>query len=187
MLYIALYSAKIAIYRQQNKYGTIFNTNDIMRKFDIKRLRVDKGLKQSEMAELLNIPQSSISSMENGKTQVSQNYINILVEKLAIDNIDEYYYDVEEMVSINNENNTGHNNGYKNTFSQTGAVADPLILTKLAVIERDLVEYNEANRKLENKRDELEAEVKKLRDQQTEFIIRCVQNGIDISDILAKK
>lgn len=158
-----------------------------MKKFDIKRLRLDKGLKQSEMAALLNIPQSSISSMEKGKTQVSQTYINILIEKLAINNIEDYYYDVEEMVSIHNENVSGHNNGYNNTLSQPGSVSDSLILTKLSVIERDLAEYNEANRKLEAKREELDAENKTLRDQITALMIRCLKNGIEIDDVLGTK
>ena len=80
-------------------------------KFDLKKFRQSMGLKQSELAAILGLPQSSISSMESGKTQVSQVYINRLVEKMGITNIEEFYYDASECVSIHNEGNVGDNNG----------------------------------------------------------------------------
>lgn len=158
----------------------------MVKKFDIKRLRLDKGLKQSEIAAMLNIPQSSISSMEKGKTQVSQNYINILVKKLSLDNVEDYYYDVEEMAYINNQNNRGSNNGYKNNLNGTSGVQDNLILSKLVVIERDLAEYNERNKKLEIKKEELEAENKSLFRQLMALQVLCIKNGIDVEGIISK-
>lgn len=71
-----------------------------MIKFALKKVRQDKNLSQVEMATLLNLPQSSISAMENGKTKISQHIINTLVERLQIDE-DAYWIDDEnKMYSI---------------------------------------------------------------------------------------
>lgn len=155
-------------------------------KFDLKRLRLSKGLRQSEMAAILGIPQSSISAMESGKTQVSQVYINKLVEKLAISNIEEFYYDVDESVNIHNEGYIGDNNGYNNYKNVTASTsADAVMITKISVMERDLGELKEMLRKKDNRCDELQNEVMRLTRQLTAFQVLCARQGLDFEDILS--
>lgn len=155
----------------------------MVKKFDIKRLRLDRGLKQSDIASILHLPQSSISSMERGKSQVSQHYINTLVNELGVENVEEYYYDVEDMVYINNENNNGSNNGYQNSQNDSG-INNSIILAKLAILERDLEEYNARTKRLEEKNERLDQENRILFRQLMAFQVLCAKNGIDFTEIL---
>ena len=157
-------------------------------KFDLKKFRQSMGLKQSELAAILGLPQSSISSMESGKTQVSQVYINRLVEKMGITNIEEFYYDASKSVSIHNEGNVGDNNGYSNYKNVvTPAPTDGILLTKMAVFERDLAELKEQLIKKDNRCDELQEEVMRLNRQLTAFQVLCARQGIDFEHILEIK
>ena len=157
-------------------------------KFDMKKFRRTFGLKQSELAAILGLPQSSISSMESGKTQVSQVYINRLVEKMGITNIEEFYYDATESVNIHNEGNVGDNNGYNNYKNVvTPAPTDGILLTKMAVFERDLATLKEQFVKKDTRCDELQEEVMRLNRQLTAFQVLCARKGIDFEHILEIK
>ena len=154
-------------------------------KFDLKKLRLSKGLKQSELAAILGVPQSSISAMESGKTQVSQVYINKLVEKMAIHNIEDFYYDVDESVNIHNEGYVGDNNGYNNYKNVTTSTStDAIMITKISVMERDLSELKEMLHKKDSRCDELQKEVMHLTRQLTAFQVLCARKGLDFEDIL---
>lgn len=147
-------------------------------KFNLLRLRTDLGMKQSQIAEVLEIPQSSISAMENGKTNVSQAYVNTLVQKLSIPNIQEYY---EEIEIGNISNNSGNGIGNNNNIKPAGS--DPLVLARITSMEKDLgnISGNLENRiaKLEDKVDRYEEENRKLHQLLTEFKILCIKNGVD--------
>lgn len=153
-------------------------------RFNLNRLRTDLGLKQSDIAEVLQIPQSSVSAMENWKTNVSQAYVNTLVHKFGISNIQDYY---EEYESINVTNNSGSGNGTNNKVQIPGS-SDPLVLARLTSIEKDVDTLSgrtqERIEKLENKVDELERENKQLLHQLTEFKILCAKKGIDYEVII---
>lgn len=153
-------------------------------RFNLNRLRTDLGLKQSDIAEVLQIPQSSVSAMENWKTNVSQAYVNTLVHKFGIANIQDYY---EEYESINVTNNSGSGNGTNNKVQIPGS-SDPLVLTRLSSIEKDVDALSGRTQvridKLENKVDELERENKQLLHQLTEFKILCAKKGIDYDMII---
>lgn len=153
-------------------------------RFNLNRLRADLGLKQSGIAEVLQIPQSSVSAMENWKTNVSQAYVNTLVHKFGISNIQDYY---EEYESINVTNNSGSGNGTNNKVQIPGS-SDPLVLARLTSIEKDVDTLSgrtqERIEKLENKVDELERENKQLLHQLTEFKILCAKKGIDYEVII---
>ena len=157
-------------------------------KFDLKKFRQSLGLKQSELAAILGLPQSSISAMESGKTQVSQVYINRLGEKKESTNIEEVDYDVNEIVESQNEGNVGDNNGYNNYKNVvTPAPTDGILLTKMAVFERDLATLKEQFVKKDTRCDELQEEVMRLNRQLTAFQVLCARQGIDFEHILEIK
>lgn len=154
------------------------------REFNLKRLRNDLGVKQSEIASILDIPQSSVSAMENGKTVVSPTYIDKLQSKYQINNIEDYYDDVE-VVRI--QNNRGTNNGYKNTLT---SALDAKTISSIVEIHKDvsliLSSYEERLRNIEKKRDELENENRQLHRQLTAFQVLCAKNGIDFEHLIAE-
>lgn len=61
-----------------------------MSRFDISRLRKEKGLSQNELARLLQINQSFLSAIENGKSPLPIEKEEKLCEVLGLDNLDEY-------------------------------------------------------------------------------------------------
>ncbi len=154
-------------------------------KFDLKKLRLSRGLKQSDIALVLGVPQSSISAMESGRTQVSHNYVKTLVEKLAITNVEEYYHDVDENVNIYNDGTMGDNNGYNNYKNVVhSSMSDGLVLSRLSALERDLSDLKDSLRRKEIRCEELQREVMKLTHQLTAFQVMCAKKGIDYDDIL---
>lgn len=133
-----------------------------MLRFNLLRLRTTLGLKQSQIAEVLKVPQSSISAMENGKTQVSDAYIQTLQQVFNIENINQYYDEVDQ-TRVVIKNNRGVNNGYGNV-NQKGGANDALILEKLASLEKDV-----ASLKTEKE------EVDLLRRQVLQFVAICAK------------
>lgn len=154
------------------------------RQFNLKRLRSDLGLKQSEIAEALEVPQSSVSAMENGKTVVSPIYINKLQVKYQVANIEDYFDEVE-VVRI--QNNKGTNNGYKNTVT---TAMDAETISRIIEIKKDVEvmihNYEDRLQKVEAKRDALEIENKALHNKLTAFQVLCAKNGIDFEHIIAE-
>ena len=154
------------------------------RQFNLKRLRNDLRVKQSEIAEVLEVPQSSVSAMENGKTAVSPMYVNKLQVQYQINNIDDYYDEVE-VVRISN--NRGTNNGYKNTVNSG---LDAETVSRISDIKKDVEvmmhTFEDRLTKAENKRDELETENRRLHRQLTAFQVLCAKNGLDFEHILAE-
>lgn len=158
-------------------------------RLDLAKLRKEKGLKQSELAEILGVPQSSISAMENFKTNVSQTYINILIEKLSIDNINDYMVERDESFYFNSENNQGDGNGY-NTNVQKGLsnAAETLLISKVALLEKGLDGINDKlGERLKNadaKRDELDKEIRELNHKLMALALRCAKNNVEYEDIM---
>ena len=150
-------------------------------KFNLKRLRNELGLKQSEIADVLHLPQSSVSAMENGKTEVSQQYVKQLQAHFNIRNIDEYYDEVE-VVRITG--NRGNNNGYKNVLTSG---VDPETVSNITAIKKDVDtikgDYEDRLKRAEKKRDELDAEIRELHRQITEFKVLCARNDLDFDYI----
>ena len=142
-------------------------------------------MKQSEIAEVLEVPKSSVSAMENGKTVASPIYVNKLQANYQINNIDEYYDEVE-LVRISN--NRGTNNGYKNTVN-SGVDSDTA--SRISEIKKDveaiLHTFEERLKKVEDKRDELEAENRQLHRQLTAFQVLCAKNGLDFEHIIEER
>lgn len=150
-------------------------------KFNLKRLRTELGLKQSEIADVLHLPQSSVSAMENGKTEVSQQYIKQLQAHFDIRNIDDYYDEVE-VVRITG--NRGNNNGYKNVLTSN---LDAETISNVTAIKKDVDaikgDYETRLKKAEEKREALDAEIRELHRQITEFKVLCARNNIDFDYI----
>ena len=157
-------------------------------KFDLKKFRQSMGLKQSELAAIHGLPQSSISSTKSEKTKLSQVYTKKKKKKMGITNIEEFYYDASECVSIHNEGNVGDNNGYSNYKNVvTPAPTDGILLTKMAVFERDLAELKEQLIKKDKRCDDHKEEEKKQNRQLTAFQVLCARQNINFKHIFVIK
>lgn len=69
--------------------------------FDLKRFRKDFKLKQSELQEILGIPQSFISKIENGKEPFPQIHYDKLCDRFGGSAVKKYKTDDEKINSIN--------------------------------------------------------------------------------------
>ena len=144
--------------------------------FDLYRLRKDYKLTQKDVAKMLSLPQSSVSAMENGKTDVSQRVKDILSAELSIENIDNY--NVRENVSINNNHVNGNYNGYVN-----GAVVDDQLQAKIDLILKDvssLVERREERiSALESRIDTLQEQLLQKNEEIMNLKLLLLQNNIE--------
>ena len=55
----------------------------------IRAVRMMKGIKQSEIAELLRVRQQSVSKIENGKIQINRQMANKIARHLGFENKEE--------------------------------------------------------------------------------------------------
>lgn len=152
--------------------------------FDLKGLRTDLKISQYEVAELLGLPQSSISAMENGRTKISQETIDKLVERYGI-NPDDYM--MEASTYIRNGVVKGRYNGNFNVVSK----CDSKITTMYEKMLKDCSDRYEAERK---DREAAEAKLKdaesKVEDFRTrlekataliyELKLLLIKNGVDV-------
>lgn len=69
-----------------------------MKRIDLQRIRKEKKLSQKQIAEILNVPQSFISQVENMKSPMPEYWISILVDKLNISDISNYEVELEEQI-----------------------------------------------------------------------------------------
>lgn len=68
---------------------------------DLRRLAFDKGLGQKELGDILNIAQSQVSLMINGRRDITQAHIDLLIEHFGEDVIRHYIISDEMMNVIN--------------------------------------------------------------------------------------
>ena len=66
-----------------------------MKFLDIRRLRKDYGLTQSQFARRMGISQASVSNLETGKQQSTEYFIGIVAHELGIKNITDYIIESE--------------------------------------------------------------------------------------------
>lgn len=67
----------------------------------IRAVRMMKGVKQSEIADLLEVRQQSVSKLENGKTRISQTIADKIAKYLGFSNGTEMESFYEKHVSKN--------------------------------------------------------------------------------------
>lgn len=67
-----------------------------MKRVDLQRIRRDKKLSQKQIAEILNVPQSFVSQVENMKSPMPEYWISIFANKLNISDISDYEVELEE-------------------------------------------------------------------------------------------
>ncbi len=67
-----------------------------MKRIDLQKIRRDKKLSQKQIAEILNVPQSFVSQVENMKSPMPEYWISILVNKLNISDVSDYEVELEE-------------------------------------------------------------------------------------------
>jgi transcriptional regulator with XRE-family HTH domain len=78
-----------------------------MKQIDLQKLRKDNKISQKQLAEMLNVPQSFISQIENKKDPMPAYWPQLLIDKLNISDIS--VYEVEESPQatiVNNQNGT---------------------------------------------------------------------------------
>lgn len=111
--------------------------------------RKEKGMSQSEMADLLNMEQSQYSRRESGTTRISKKEWDKIVKILDVP-LDEIYEPQDGVYIVNNENPTFNDESTNNFYT----VPDFAIETMKKYIE-----------KLENENAALKEEIEKLRSQ----------------------
>lgn len=126
--------------------------------FNLRQLRNSLNITQAQLAEILGVPQSSVSSMEKGRTRVSLEYIKILEERFGINRRD--FENDEPIVYVQNSGNKGGgyccgtNTGYKNTL-KVQQVNDQVQLAAQEIIVKTNADLNARVAQLEQKIQEL--------------------------------
>lgn len=78
-----------------------------MKYLDLKRIRKERKISQTELAKQLDYPQAYVSQIENRKRYAPQAFVNRVVEVLQMDNIDEYLVDAPKKVIIHEDTAAG--------------------------------------------------------------------------------
>lgn len=159
------------------------------KRLDLKKLRLRHSMKQNDIASLLNVPQSSVSSMEHFNTAVSQAYLDILNNHFGKEVVDDFFIEVDdEKVFLNGVH--GHGNGLHTHVSMGGMTSADLkmIESKFKVVETNIGNLFEKvadiNDKLTEELKEVREENKELHRQLTAMMVFCARNGIDFSDVI---
>ena len=63
-----------------------------MKFINLKLFRKERGLTQQQLAEVLQLPQSTISYLENGLQEATDHLLNRIKGALKVDDIDGYMY-----------------------------------------------------------------------------------------------
>lgn len=152
----------------------INNQTDLtMRVFNMQRFRTERHLSQKQLADILKIPQSSISAMESGRTRVNQTYLNTLKNNFTF-NVEDYMEE-ESTVFVKNVkgNNNGQNNG--NGLDSEGMKSMERMMNRmLGNAERELSRYDS----LMERYQALEAENRRLTIRVHELEILLLRNNI---------
>jgi len=121
------------------KKYTIFAKNLLIKKVmdlesqivsKIKRLRREKGLSQSKMAELLNVEKSVYARLETGKTYSWSKHLEELFEVFEI-TPDKFFEDIGNNVVINNNNCPyGGNAHVENLYTDNFKMFEKIIQAK---------------------------------------------------------
>ena len=74
-----------------------------MERLDLKRLRKDAEITQSELANRIVYPQAFLSQIEHGKRPAPDKLIKIVVKELGISNIDDYIETVPDSITSQNQ------------------------------------------------------------------------------------
>lgn len=144
--------------------------------FNIRKLRKNKNLTQQDIADVLKVPQSSVSAMEIGKTNVSEKYIEILENTYNIKKEDYMEEDRRSFVYLRNArgNQVGE---MENSSFQYDDCKPNKEVQQILVGLNDKAELR--IEKLEKDLDELRKENKKLIDENTKLKILLAKNSIE--------
>ena len=147
--------------------------------FNIRKLRKNKNLTQQDIADVLKVPQSSVSAMEIGKTNVSEKYIEILENTYNIKKEDYMEEDRRSFVYLRNARGNQVGEMENSSFQYDDCKPNK-------EVQQILVGLNDKAalriEKLENDIDEIRKENKKLIDENTKLKILLAKNNIDFGD-----
>lgn len=131
-----------------------------MKVFNMRRLRRERGLSQQKLAEILGIPQSSISSMEKGKNRIAPDYIATCATTFNIDPND--YMEDEKMVFVDIKGSHNVGNGENNDVGMT-----PETIKLLTSVESQLIKTNNRS---EEQREKISDKVNLLHEENAKLI-----------------
>lgn len=147
--------------------------------FNIRKLRKNKHLTQQDIADVLKVPQSSVSAMEIGKTNVSEKYIEILENTYNIKKEDYMEEDRRSFVYLRNARGNQVGEMDNSSFKYDDCKPNK-------EVQHFLVGLNDKAalriEKLEKDIDEIRKENKKLIDENTKLKILLAKNNIDFGD-----
>jgi transcriptional regulator with XRE-family HTH domain len=83
---------------------------------NLRKIRIERGLKQENMADLLGLSQSGYNKIERNLHDVNQEKLEVIAEKLDVKKEDLLELDTKYIQDVHNntiENNVQHQNVYK--------------------------------------------------------------------------
>lgn len=138
--------------------------------FDLFQFRKDRRLTQQKLAEMLCLPQSSVSAMESGRTKISIAVIEKLRQYYPNEEVNEYI--IEDKINITNYHVKGSNNGY---IRNEGGK-----LTNVIEQQREMLERRETRiADLETKVEKLQELILALTTENSDLKILLAKNSID--------
>lgn len=144
-----------------------------MRRIDIAKLRKMAGLTQRELADKIDIHQSFLSSIENGRSRLPENKLEKIKEIVGIDNLDDYMIEESEpdhasVARTQHVHENQPNDSITKLLEHFHAIAhqnDKSIHQNEAKLAQRIESLTERNERLSQRVDELRDEVDRLRDE----------------------
>lgn len=139
--------------------------------FDLKRFRIELGLKQKDLADLLDIKQPYLSSLENGRDGIQYKYIAILIEKFGEETVNKYK--IPNGISISNTGDGNiSNTGRIGSISSTNTEND-FLKQRLKALQENYDILQQSNKLLHEYIEQLKSVIK-----DKEEIIQSYKNSI---------
>lgn len=170
-----------------------------MARIDIVRLRKEKGMSQVELSRKLGLTQSYLSTIENGKYQLSAEKKNLLKQVMGLDNLDDYYIasvverDKRDEDIVNEGDLLGqllkklHEHAHKENPDSNHHHDHHQRIEYLEKELGEMLDRNEAlfqrNERLESKLEAKDAELEECRNEIYHLRLRLTGLGIDPANI----
>lgn len=157
-----------------------------MTRIDIAKLRKMAGLTQRELADKIDIHQSFLSSIENGRSRLPENKLEKIKEIIGIDNFDDYIIEEPEPdhSSVSHQQHvheTQPNDSITKLLEHFHAIAhqnDKSNHQNEAKMIQRIENLTERNERLSQRVDELRDTVDKLRDENYRLKELLLSNSI---------
>ena len=138
-----------------------------MKTLDILRIRKEKKVTQKALADMLNINQSFLSNIENGRSPLPHDKMIKIIETLGITNPDEY---MKEVADTNNVKNVQRTILGSNTFTNMSTTQSSAEISDLIEgLRNQIIEQNKLIDYMKEKLDKSDNRIAKLEERNDEL------------------